>query len=137
MAGALLQCNMNGDNLVPIREPRGDAPGAASRPDAANSTPSAPWRRWFDAWDSATSAGLERMLRNQGLLDLGGAVLTASMRAVALANRTRDAWWSAWGLPTRREQERLMHEITRLRSQLLDVSEQLRDADDASSGGGS
>jgi len=42
----------------------------------------------------------------------------ASVSAVA-------AWWSSFGLPTRRDQERALHKLNQLESRLYDLEEQL------------
>lgn len=107
--------------------------GTEPRSQAANGrTAPPPWRQWFDRWDAGATAALEQLLRTQPLLELGGSALTASMKLWSMGQRTRDAWWSAWGLPTQREQQRLLHELHRLQSRLLDLTEQLqaRDAED-------
>ena len=36
-----------------------------------------------------------------------------------------DAWWSMWGLPTRRDHERTLHKLNQLESQLYDLQERL------------
>lgn len=121
---------MNGDNLVPIRDEANDR-ASAPRPGAANGGAGVPpWKQWFEAWDASATQTFEQVLRNPGLLEMGGACLTAMMRMWSATQRTRDAWWSAWGLPTRREQERLLHELQRLQSRVIDLQEELQTRDD-------
>jgi hypothetical protein len=121
---------MNGDNLVPIRDEANDR-ATASRPGAANgATGNPPWKQWFDAWDANATQTFEQVLRNPSMLEMGGACLTGMMRMWSATQRARDAWWSAWGLPTRREQERLLHELQRLQSRVIDLQEELQTRDD-------
>lgn len=110
---------MNRDLLVPIADHQGPRGAANGR------VPTPPWRQWFERWDEGATAAFEQLLRNPSLLELGGSALTTMMRLLSLSQRTRDAWWAAWGLPTRRDQERLLHELQQLHSRLFDLEEQL------------
>lgn len=105
-----------------------DSPGGADpRSHAANGRAAPPpWRQWFDRWDAGATQAFEQLLRTQPLLDLGGSALTATMKLWTLGQRTRDAWWSAWGLPTQRDQQRLLFELHRLQTKVLDLTEQLQ-----------
>jgi hypothetical protein len=49
-------------------------------------------------------------------------VKTATDKAIA-------GWWGAWGLPTRRDQERTLHALNQLQSRLIDLEEKLADLD--------
>jgi hypothetical protein len=110
----MLHCNM--DEPQPANEPGGAQAWSA-------------WRRWFDAWEGATARVLEQGLKNPWLLEPGGALLTGVMRLKSLSDRWVDAWWSAFGLATRREQERALHELNRLHSRLLDLEERREHGD--------
>jgi hypothetical protein len=86
------------------------------------------FNKGFAAWETTTAATLEKLLRNPMILGPSGIGLTALMKLKTASDRAAAAWWSAWGLPTRRDQERLLHKLDRLESKLLDVEERLEDA---------
>ncbi len=53
-------------------------------------------------------------------------MLTAAMKTKAATDKAMLAtWWSAFGLPTRRDQERTLHKLNQLESRLFDLEEQL------------
>lgn len=83
------------------------------------------WKRGFDAWEDATAKHLEAWARSPLVLGPGGAMLTAAMRSKAALDGAMDAWWSAVGLPTRRDQERTLHALNQLQSRLMDLEETL------------
>jgi hypothetical protein len=85
------------------------------------------WKRGFAAWEASTSQYMDKLLQNPGVLGPAGAVLTAAMKTKAAADRALDAWWAAWGLPTRRDQERALHKLNQLESRLMDLEEQLQE----------
>jgi len=84
------------------------------------------WKQGFNAWEQATAQYMEKVLTNPGVLAPAGAVLTAAMKTKAQADRAIAAWWSAWGLPTRRDQERTLHKLNQLESRLYDLEERIR-----------
>ena len=49
----------------------------------------------------------------------------ALMKTKAATDKLADAWWSAWGLPTRRDQERSLHALNQIQSRLADIEEKL------------
>ena len=83
------------------------------------------WKKGFAAWEQATSQLAEKVLQNPGVLAPTGALLTAAFKTKAAADRVLDAWWAAWGLPTRKDQERALHKLNQLESRLMDLEEQL------------
>jgi hypothetical protein len=85
------------------------------------------WKRGFAAWEQSTSQYMDKVLQNPGVLGPAGAMLTAAMKTKAAADRALDAWWSAWGLPTRRDQERALHKLNQLESRLMDLEEHLQE----------
>jgi hypothetical protein len=87
------------------------------------------WKKGFAAWENATSLLADKVLQNPHVLAPGGALLTAAMKTKAAADRALDLWWSAWGLPTRRDQERALHKLNQLESRLMDLEEQLDERD--------
>jgi hypothetical protein len=87
------------------------------------------WKKGFASWERATSDFADKMLQNPHVLAPGGALLTAAMKTKAAADRVLDAWWSVWGLPTRRDQERALHKLNQLESRLMDLEEHLDERD--------
>lgn len=86
------------------------------------------WQRWkksFDVWENATAQHLERWLKSPSLLVPAGGVLSTAMRVKAMTDEVAAAWWSAVGLPTKRDQERAMHALNQLQSRLFDLEEKL------------
>ena len=86
------------------------------------------WKKSFDAWETATASYLEKVLANPSVLGPAGAMLTAAMKTKAASDRAVAAWWSSWGLPTRRDQERALHKLNQLESRMLDLEEKLEDS---------
>jgi len=85
------------------------------------------WKKSFTAWEGATASYLEKVLANPSVLGPAGAMLTMAMKTKAASDKAIAAWWSAWGLPTRRDQERELHKLNQLESRLLDLEEQLQE----------
>ena len=83
------------------------------------------WKKGFDAWESATANYAEQVLRSPAVLTPAGPLSTAAMKTKAATDKLADAWWSAWGLPTRRDQERSLHALNQIQSRLADLEEQL------------
>jgi hypothetical protein len=83
------------------------------------------WKKGFDAWENATASYLEQVLKSQSLLQPSASLLTAAMKTKAQMDRTAAQFWGAWGLPTKRDQERLLHAVNQLQSKLLDLEERL------------
>jgi len=85
------------------------------------------WKKGFDAWEDATARYAEQMLRSPAVLTPSGSMFTALMKTKAATDKLADAWWSAWGLPTRRDQERSLHALNQIQSRLADIEEKLAD----------
>ncbi len=83
------------------------------------------WKKGFAAWETATASYLEKVLANPAVLGPAGAMLTAAMKTKTATDKAVAAWWSAWGVPTRRDQERTLHKLNQLESKLLDLEEKL------------
>lgn len=83
------------------------------------------WKKGFDAWESATAKYLEGVLRSPALLTPSGAMLSAAMKSKAAVDKAAATWWSVWGLPTRRDQERALHALNQLQSKVIDLEEKL------------
>jgi len=88
------------------------------------------WKKGFDAWESATSKYLDRVLESPAVLYPSGKMLEGVMKTKAKVDGAAKKWWRAWGLPTKHDQERTLHKINQLESRLLDMEEKLRQLDD-------
>lgn len=86
------------------------------------------WKKGFAAWEGATASYLEKVLVNPSVLGPAGSMLTAAMKTKTASDRAMSAWWAAWGLPTRRDQERALHKLNQMESKILDLEERLEDA---------
>lgn len=87
------------------------------------------WKKSFDAWERTTAQYLENVMQNPSVLRPSGAVLTAVMKTKTATDKALAAWWGAWGLPTKRDQERALHKINQLESRILDLEDELTDRD--------
>ncbi len=83
------------------------------------------WKQGFTAWEQTTTQYFEKVMQNPGVLGPAGGMLTLSMKTKAATDRVMSAWWSAIGLPTRRDQERSLHKLNQLESRLYDLEEEL------------
>jgi hypothetical protein len=92
------------------------------------------WKKGFAAWETATAAYLEKVMGNPSVLGPAGAMLSAAMKAKTSGDRMAAGWWAALGLPTRRDQERILHKLDRLEAKLLDIEERLEDEADERAG---
>ncbi len=86
------------------------------------------WKKSFDTWEDATAKLFGEWLKSPLVLQPSGAMLTAAMKAKAAGDRAAAAWWGALGLPTKRDQERMMHAVNQMQSRILDLEEKLADA---------
>jgi hypothetical protein len=85
------------------------------------------WKKGFDAWEDNTAKYLEQWLRSPSVLAPSGAVFTALMKTKTATDKALDAWWAAWGIPTRRDQERALHALNQIQSRLSDLEERLEE----------
>ena len=83
------------------------------------------WKQGFTAWEQATAQYMEKVLSTPSVLGGASSVLTVVMKTKTATDRIKTAWWSALGLPTRRDQERLLHKLNQLESRLHDLDEKL------------
>jgi ABC-type phosphate/phosphonate transport system ATPase subunit len=83
------------------------------------------WKQGFTAWEQSTAQYVEKVLSNPGVLGPTATVMTAVMKAKTATDNAMSAWWSLWGLPTRRDQERALHKLNQLESRLHDLEEKL------------
>ncbi len=92
------------------------------------------YKKAFYAWEGATAKFTEELLKSPFVLQPAGKVLSAAMRAKADADRRTATWWSGLGLPTRADQERMLHAINQLHSRIHDLEEQLAEHNDRVAG---
>ena len=83
------------------------------------------WKKGFYAWESATAQYVETVLKNPLVLGPSGQMLSGAMKARAKSNEALAKLWGGWGLPTKRDQERSLHQLNQIRSHLLDLEERL------------
>lgn len=91
------------------------------------------WKKGFDAWENTTAKYVEAVMRSPAMLTPSGAMLSAAMRTKAAVDKAAASWWSAWGLPTRRDQERSLHALNQLQSRIIDLEERIADLQAAQS----
>jgi hypothetical protein len=89
------------------------------------------WKKGFDSWEQKTANLLEHVIRSPMVLKPSGALLTAVMKAKTAGDRAKTSIVSAIGLPTRGDQERVLHVLNRLESRLIDLEERLEDQEAA------
>jgi hypothetical protein len=85
------------------------------------------YKKYFNAWESATAQYTEAWLRSPLLLEPAGAWLTVAMKAKRAGDRTAASFWGAIGLPTKRDQERSLHALNQIQSRLADLEERLEE----------
>ena len=83
------------------------------------------WKKGFYAWEANTAKLAEQWLRSPLVLKPTGDALTAVMKIKAANDKAAAAWLGAIGLPTKRDQERTLHALNQLQSQLYDLEDQI------------
>lgn len=86
------------------------------------------WKQGFDAWEDATARYAEKVLQSPLVLGPSGAALSAALRSKAEMDRAMAQAWARVGLPTRRDQERMLYGVGQIQSRLSDLEEQLAEA---------
>ena len=87
-----------------------------------------PWelyKKYFNVWENATAEYMEHWLKSPMILEPAGAMLSASMKFKAQADKKAASFWGNIGLPTKQDQERALHKLNQLESKLLDLEEKL------------
>lgn len=82
------------------------------------------WKQGFGSWEAATSRYLEKVLANPLMVAPAAALLGGITQSKLRLDNATARIWSAVGLPTRRDQERILHKLNQLESKLLDLEEQ-------------
>ena len=85
------------------------------------------WKKGFDAWENETAKFLENVIKSPLVLGPSGAMLTAVMKAKTAGDKAKAMVLGAVGLPTRMDQERVLHALNKLESRLMDLEERLED----------
>ncbi|MFZ5443727.1 MAG: poly(R)-hydroxyalkanoic acid synthase subunit PhaE [Myxococcota bacterium] len=83
------------------------------------------WKKGFDTWEQKTAEMMESVLKSEAVLTPMGQMLTATMKMKAATEKAAAQWWSVWGLPTKREQEKTLHALNQIQSRLIDLEERL------------
>jgi hypothetical protein len=81
------------------------------------------YKKAFFAWENATAKFLETALKSPLVLGPSGAMLTGAMKAKTASDKAAALWWGAVGLPTKRDQERILHALNQLESRLIDLED--------------
>ncbi len=85
------------------------------------------WKQGFSTWEQATAKLFETLLKSPTLLEPTGQALSAFMRTKKQADDASAQAWAALGLPTRRDQERMLHLLNQLGSRIMDLEDKIDD----------
>ena len=85
------------------------------------------WKKGFDAWENATANYLEVVLKSPLMMTPAGMMLSMAMRSKARMDKAVAHAWGTVGLPSKRDQERTLHQLNQIQSRLLDLEEKLDD----------
>lgn len=94
-------------------------------------TPWELWKKGFYAWEKHTAEYMETVLKSPAVLTPGGYMLSQMMKGKASTNKAMTGLWGTLGLPTKHDQERMLHAINQLQSHVYDLQEQLEDVKNA------
>jgi len=72
----------------------------------------------FNLWQKPTAEFWDAYLRSPLYLDLIGNSLEISLTTQKLAKDLAESWWEAWGIPTRGQQEKILHKLNELDTQV-------------------
>ncbi len=86
------------------------------------------WKKSFYTWENQTAQYVEQVLKSPLVLKPGGMMMTTIAKNKAETDRRMANFWGNMGLPTKRDQERMLHAINQLQSRIYDLEEQLEDA---------
>ena len=85
------------------------------------------WKNGFDVWENETAKYLEHFVKSPLLLGPSGAMLMQAMKAKSAYDKVLSHFWGGVGLPTKRDQERILHLLNKLESRMLDLEERIED----------
>jgi hypothetical protein len=83
------------------------------------------WKKNFDTWEAATAQVVETWMRSPFVVGPSGTFLAAAMKVKTATDAAKAAWWAEMGLPTKRDQERVLHLLNQLQSKVMDLEEKL------------
>lgn len=83
------------------------------------------FKQYFNAWENLTAKYAEEWMKSPLVLEPAGGLLSAFMKMKAQADKNIAQTWGAFGLPTKRDQERSLHALNQIQSRLLDLEEQI------------
>jgi hypothetical protein len=83
------------------------------------------WKKGFDAWELATARVVESWMRSPLIVGPSGTFLAAAMKVKTATDAAKAVWWAEMGLPTKRDQERVLHLLNQLQSKVMDLEEKL------------
>jgi hypothetical protein len=89
-----------------------------------------PWKIWksgFDRWESTTAEYLDKALQSPAFLGPTGNLLKVVMKTKSTTNRAMARGWNALGKMSREDQDRALHRINDLESQILDLQEEIQE----------
>ncbi len=89
-----------------------------------------PWKilkSGFDRWESTTAEYLDKALQSPAFLGPSGQLLKVVMRGKSATNRVMARGLGALGATSRTEQDKALHRINQLESQILDLQEEIED----------
>ncbi len=84
-----------------------------------------PFREAFDVWEKHTARYWDQVLRNPLFLDMLGTNLRTSLGFQRAFQGILELTWRTWGLPTRYDQERTLHELNQLDTQIQQISRRM------------
>jgi hypothetical protein len=88
------------------------------------------WKKSFDVWENETAKFMEAVIKSPMVLGPSGMMLSAAMKAKTASDKAAAGFWGSLGLPTKRDQERMLHALNKLESKLLDLEERIEDQTD-------
>ncbi len=86
------------------------------------------WKKGFNAWEQSTARYMEEVLKSPLILKPSGKLLSLAMKARAKQQDAARKWWGSMGLPNKYDQERTLHALNQLQSRVMDLEEQIEDA---------
>lgn len=85
------------------------------------------WKKSFDVWENETAKYLEVWMKSPLVLGPSGKLLAMTMKAKSACDGALSHLWGGLGLPTKRNQERILHALNKLETKLLDLEEKIED----------
>ena len=85
------------------------------------------WKKAFFNWENQTAKYLEEVMKSPLVLKPGGMLLGSMTKNRAKTNQMMTQMWGNMGLPTKTDQERMLHAINQLQSKIYDLEERLEE----------